>query len=143
VRTHDASEIARSDRSRSRILSVYSPDLLDHFEHPRNSGTLESPDAVAQLENPVCGDVLALSARISDGRIAELRFKAKGCVPSMACGSALTTLASGRTLAEASAIKAEDVEALVGGLPAASGHASHLAMDALTLLLRKHRNAEK
>jgi nitrogen fixation protein NifU and related proteins len=63
---------------------VYSPQLLDHFEHPRNAGVLDSPDASAQLENPVCGDVLALSARITDGRIAEIWFKAKGCVPAIA-----------------------------------------------------------
>jgi nitrogen fixation NifU-like protein len=122
---------------------VYSPQLLDHFEHPRNAGVLDSPDATAQLENPVCGDVLALSARISDGRIAGIRFKAKGCVPAMACGSALTTLVSGRTLAEAAEINAGAVIAVLGGLPQASSHAAHLAIDALTLLLRNARNAEK
>jgi nitrogen fixation NifU-like protein len=122
---------------------VYSPQLLDHFEHPRNAGVLDSPDAVVQVENPVCGDVLALSARITDGRIADIRFKAKGCVPAMACGSALTTLVSGRTLAEAAEINVDAVVAVLGGLPLASNHAAHLAIDALTLLLRKPRNDEK
>jgi nitrogen fixation NifU-like protein len=122
---------------------VYSPQLLDHFEHPRNAGVLDSPDAVAQLENPVCGDVLALSAHFTDGRIGEIRFKAKGCVPVMACGSALTMLALGRTPAEAAEINEEAVIAVLGGLPQASGHAAHLAIDALTLLLRKARNGEK
>jgi nitrogen fixation NifU-like protein len=122
---------------------VYSPQLLDHFEHPRNAGVLDSPDAIAQLENPVCGDVLSLSARITDGRIAEIRFKAKGCVPAMACGSALTTLASGSTLAEAAEIDTEAVIAVLGGLPQASNHAAHLAIDALALLLRNARKGEK
>jgi nitrogen fixation NifU-like protein len=122
---------------------VYSPELLDHFEHPRNAGVLDSPDAVAQLENPVCGDVLALSARINGGRIADIRFKAKGCVPAMACGSALTTLASGRTMSEAAEIDADAIVAVLGGLPPASSHAAHLAIDALTLLLRNVRHVEK
>ena len=122
---------------------MYSPQLLDHFEHPRNAGVLDSPDAVVHLENPVCGDVLALSARVMDGRIAEIRFKAKGCVPAMACGSALTTLASGRTLAEAAGINVDAVASVLGGLPQASNHAAHLAIDALTLLLRNARNDEK
>jgi nitrogen fixation NifU-like protein len=122
---------------------VYSPQLLDHFEHPRNAGVLDSPDAVAQLENPVCGDVLALSARIADGRIAEIRFKAKGCVPAIACGSALTTLVCGRTLAEAAEIDAESVVAILGDLPPASNHAAHLAIETLGLLLRNGRNSEK
>jgi nitrogen fixation NifU-like protein len=122
---------------------VYSPQLLDHFEHPRNAGVLDSSDAVAQLENPVCGDVLALSARIADGRIAEIRFKAKGCVPAMACGSALTTLVSGRTLAEAAEINVDEVVAILGDLPRASSHAAHLAIDTLGLLLRNAGNGEK
>jgi nitrogen fixation NifU-like protein len=122
---------------------VYSPQLLDHFQHPRNAGALDSPDAIAQLENPVCGDVLSLSARITDGRVAEIRFKAKGCVPAMACGSALTTLVPGRTLAEAAEIDTDAVVAVLGGLPPASNHAAHLAIDALALLLRNARKGEK
>ena len=122
---------------------MYSPQLLDHFEHPRNAGVLASPDAVVQVENPVCGDVLALSVRITDGRMTDVRFKAKGCVPAMACGSALTTLACGSTLAEAAGINVDAVVAVLGGLPQASTHAAHLAIDALTLLLRNARNDEK
>jgi len=122
---------------------VYSAQLLDHFEHPRNAGVLDSPAAVAQVENPVCGDVLSLSARITSSRIVEIRFKAKGCVPAIACGSALTTLVSGRTLAEAAGINVDVVIAVLGGLPPASNHAAHLAIDALGLLLRNARNGEK
>ena len=48
---------------------VYSSELLDHFQNPRNGGAMEAPDATAQLENPVCGDVLRLSVRVEAGRI--------------------------------------------------------------------------
>src|SRR3954468_21143611 len=116
---------------------MYSAQLLDHFEHPRNAGVLEAPYAIAQLENPVCGDVLALSARIFDGRIAEIRFKAKGCVPAMACGSALTELAMGKTIAEARDLNPKDVIAAVGGVPPASNHAAQLDIDALRGALNK------
>jgi nitrogen fixation NifU-like protein len=116
---------------------MYSPQLLDHFENPRNAGTVESPEAAVQIENPVCGDILALSARISGGRIAEIKFKAKGCVPTMACASALTELASGKTIADAAAIKKEMLVAAVGGVPQASTHAAQLALDALASLLRE------
>jgi len=115
---------------------VYSPQLLDHFEHPRNAGVLDSPDATAQVENPVCGDVLKLSARIADDQIAEIRFLAKGCVPAMACGSAITELIKGRTLVEASGVGREELVRQVGGLPPASTHASQLAMDALAALIK-------
>lgn len=118
---------------------MYSPGLLDHFEHPRNAGALQSPHATAQVENPVCGDVLKLSANVSDGRIAEIRFLAKGCVPAMACASAVTELVKGKTLNQASALKPEELEKWVGGVPQASTHASHLAIDTLAALIKKLR----
>jgi nitrogen fixation protein NifU and related proteins len=116
-------------------IPVYSPQLLDHFEHPRNAGTLPKAQASAQVENPVCGDVLKLSASLQGEQIAEIRFQAKGCVPSMACGSALTELARGKTLAAAASLKVKDVLAAVGGVPPASAHAAQLAIDALRALL--------
>ena len=89
----------------------------------------------AQVENPVCGDVLKLSARLEGEQIAEIRFQAKGCVPSMACGSALTELARGKTVAAAASLQVADVLATVGGVPPASTHAAQLAIDALQALL--------
>lgn len=122
---------------------MYSPQVLDHFEHPRNSGSISEPDASVQLQNPACGDVLKLTLKISDGHIAELRFLAKGCVPSIACASALTELVQGQTIADARAIKREQLIALVGGLPHASSHASHLAIDALHAALDEFANPKR
>src|SRR5580700_5398199 len=114
---------------------MYSAQLLDHFQNPRNAGELVNPDAVAEVENPACGDVLRLTLKISAGRITEAQFKAKGCVGAIACGSALTELIVGKTLNEAQNLRLEDVTAAVGGLPQASTHAAQLALDALSLAL--------
>jgi nitrogen fixation NifU-like protein len=114
---------------------MYSAQVLDHFQNPRNPGTVANPDAAAQLDNPACGDVLKLTLRIADGRIAEIRFLAKGCVPAIACGSTLTELVQGRTVGEARALKRVELVDAVGGLPEASSHASHLAMDTLAKAL--------
>ena len=114
---------------------MYSPEVLDHFEHPRNAGEVADATAVIEQDNPVCGDVLKLSARIENGRIAEIRFLAKGCVPAMACGSLVTTLAQGKTLVELQAITAESIAAEIGGLPEASTHAAQLAADTLRSLV--------
>ena len=116
---------------------MYSPQLLDHFQNPRNAGNVDNPSASVQIENPACGDVLRLSVRVDAGSIAAVRFRAKGCVPAMACGSALTQLISGTTLDDARRLTREQLVDCVGGLPEASTHASHLAMDALAALLRK------
>lgn len=114
---------------------MYSPQLLNHFANPRNTGVVENPDAAAQCENPVCGDVLKLTARIVDGRVGEIRFQAKGCVPAIACGSALTELVWGRTLQEALLMGRDDVVRLLGELPPASGHAADLAVATLRALI--------
>ncbi len=110
--------------------------MLDHFQNPRNAGDVPNPDASAQLENPACGDILKLTLRMIDGHIAEIRFRAKGCVPAMACGSLVTELVKGKTPQEARKLTREDLISSIGGLPEASSHASHLAIDALNAVLR-------
>jgi nitrogen fixation NifU-like protein len=116
---------------------VYSAELLDHFENPRNAGALDDPDASAQLENPACGDILELSLKLSGRNISEIRFRAKGCVPAMACGSAITELIKNKDIDEARKVSREELVRKVGGLPQASAHASHLAIDTLSALLQK------
>ena len=115
---------------------MYSPELLDHFQNPRNSGEIAAPDASVQLENPACGDVLKLTLKLDGDRITDIRFKAKGCVPAMACGSAITELVKGKTVKDAQSVSSEDLIGRVGGLPEASTHASHLALDTLRALLQ-------
>lgn len=115
---------------------MYSAELLDHFQHPRNAGELPDATARARIENPACGDVLELAVRVADGRIEDVRFRAKGCVPAMACASAVTELAKGKSVEQAQAITKQDVVAKVGGLPPASGHAAQLAIDALQAVLK-------
>lgn len=134
---------------------MYSPELLDHFQNPRNAGAVEASDRSVRLENPICGDVLELSLKLDDlqldelksdnsfentnsgaRRIADIRFRAKGCVPAMACGSAVTELVKGKSLGEARKVSRDDLVRKVGGLPPASDHASHLAIDTLAALLR-------
>jgi len=90
---------------------------------------------MAEIENPVCGDVLRLTVKVTDGRISDARFKAKGCVPAMACASALTELVVGKGLDEARGVGRDDIIAGVGSLPQASSHAAQLALDVLSSAL--------
>ena len=116
--------------------NVYSAELLDHFQNPRNAGEVEAPDRTVRLENPACGDILELTLKLEGKRIADIRFRAKGCVPAMACGSAITELAKGKNVDEARQLSRQELVQKVGGLPPASAHASHLAIDTLAALLR-------
>ncbi len=115
---------------------MYSAQLLDHFERPRNVGEIANPSAAARVENPACGDVLELTLRIEEDRITQARFRTRGCVAAIACGSALTEMLSGLTVEQARGLTREAVVDAVGGLPAESQHASHLAIDGLRKALR-------
>src|SRR5580693_4460468 len=114
---------------------MYSVQVLDHFQNPRNAGEIADADGTAEIENPACGDVLRLTLKVGREQITNARFKAKGCVASIACGSALTELIVGKTLNQALELRREDVIAAVGGLPQASTHAAQLALDALLAAL--------
>jgi nitrogen fixation NifU-like protein len=115
----------------------YSQTVLDHFEHPRNVGELPDADAQARLEHPVCGDVMTLAIKVADGHIAQIRYRTRGCVASIAAGSCLTEMIQGKSLTEAAALQREELVEALGGLTNASMHASHLAMDVLAQVLRK------
>src|ERR1035437_3365993 len=115
---------------------MYSAKLLDDFEHPRHAGDLAAANARVRVENPACGDILELAAEVRDGVIHAIGFRAKGCVPAMACGSAISGLIQGRRIAEILSIRNEDVLREVSGVPQASSHAVHLALDALAELYK-------
>ncbi len=120
---------------------MFSEAVLDHFRNPRNAGELPGATATVEVSNPVCGDVLKLSARVVDGRIAEVRFLCRGCTTSIACASVLTEQLQERTSNEARAITAESLSDSLGGLPPATFHGAQLAADAVTALLQKLASA--
>jgi nitrogen fixation NifU-like protein len=123
---------------------MFSPQMMDHFEHPRNAGELDSPDASAQLTNPACGDVVRFTVRIHDGRVAEIRFLAQGCAAAIAAASSLTELILQQTVLEACSLTREALEESLGWLPPHSSHASHLAVDTLrAALLRQASTAQR
>lgn len=115
---------------------MFSDAVLDHFRNPRNAGELSGATAIVEVSNPVCGDILKLSARIVNGHIEEARFLCRGCTTAMACASFLTEQIRGRTIAEARAITAESLSEAMGGLPPATFHGAQLAADGVYALLQ-------
>jgi nitrogen fixation NifU-like protein len=115
---------------------MFSEAVLDHFRNPRNAGELPDATATIEVSNPVCGDILKLSARIVDGHIAEARFLCRGCTTSIACASMLTEHLNRRTLADVRSITAETLSVALGGLPPATFHGAQLAADAVCALIQ-------
>ena len=120
---------------------MFNEIVLEHFRNPHNAGELASANATVEVTNPVCGDILRLSARVEGNSIVEIRFKAQGCVAAMAAGSVLTDLLAGKLKEQAHEITAEFISRSLGGLPPASFHAAQLGLDGVAALLRKFPGA--
>ena len=126
---------------------MHSERLLGHFRNATNANTnageLGPPAIQVDATNPACGDMLRLSARFENGRVAEARFLARGCTASIAASQALTEWMSGKSAVELRAITGATVEEAVGGLESASKHAATLCVDAVRLLLNQLLLKEK
>ena len=124
-------------RSVPYTVPVFTQTLLDHFRNPRNSGDLPDATATVEVTNPVCGDILSLAIRVEEGRVVAARFRAQGCVASIASSSVLTNLLLGKSVAEARGITPQDISDALDGLPPATFHAAQLCADAVRALLDK------
>jgi len=118
-------------------MGHYSEKLLDHFHHPRNAGEIAHPSVAAEASNPVCGDALKLSAIVQGEILTQVRFKAAGCVPAIACGSWLAEYLENKRFHSLSPLAPASIEEALGGLPAASHHAAVLAAEVLQRLLQE------
>jgi nitrogen fixation NifU-like protein len=86
------------------MSDLYREQILDHYGHPRNEGTLEDPDISYERDNPICGDSVRLDIRLQDGKVGQARFTGQGCVISMASASMFTEEIQGKTIAELKAM---------------------------------------
>ena len=113
---------------------AYGEKVLDHYENPRNVGTLDKEDAnvgTGMVGAPACGDVMKLQIKVGqDGVIEDAKFKTYGCGSAIASSSLLTEWVKGKTLDEASQIKNSDIAEELA-LPPVKIHCSVLAEDAI------------
>jgi len=117
----------------------YTEEVMKHFLEPHNVGTLQQPDGVGKVGNPVCGDIMELQIKVEDGRITDAKFRTFGCGAAIATSSVLTDMVKGRTLVEALKITNEEVTEALGGLPARKRHCSVLAEEALNAAIKDYR----
>jgi NifU-like protein involved in Fe-S cluster formation len=118
---------------------AYSQVLKDHIANPRNAGELPDATAIGEATNPVCGDRMRLSLRVSEGRIEAAGFLAYGCPPTLVCGSALTELIIGETIEEAARLTRKELLDAIGGLPSRKQHAAALAIETLRSAIQQER----
>ncbi|MFH1461097.1 MAG: iron-sulfur cluster assembly scaffold protein [Patescibacteria group bacterium] len=119
---------------------MYSKKVLEHFRNPKNMGKLENPDAVGEVGNPVCGDILKLYIKVKDSRINDIGFETLGCAAAIAVSSVITEMVKNKTLAEALKITEQDIVKELGGLPSIKMHCSNLAARALKKAIKNYRS---
>jgi nitrogen fixation NifU-like protein len=93
---------------------IYRENILDHYKHPRNKGTLEQPDITYEDANPLCGDHIRMDLRVKDGKIAEVRFSGHGCSISQAAASMLCERIEGQPVEEIKKLSRDDVLEMLG-----------------------------
>ena len=111
---------------------LYSEKVMDHFRNPRNLGTIENADAVGEVGNAKCGDIMRMYLDIDDnGIIQDCKFKTFGCGAAVATSSMATELVKGKTIQEALEVTNKAVMGALDGLPPVKVHCSLLAEEAI------------
>jgi nitrogen fixation NifU-like protein len=125
---------------------AYSNKVLDHYENPRNVGTLDKDDAsvgTGMVGAPACGDVMKLQIKVNDdGIIEDAKFKTYGCGSAIASSSLLTEWVKGQTLDKVEQIKNSDIAEELA-LPPVKIHCSVLAEDAIKAALADYRGKQE
>ena len=109
----------------------YSPTLVEHFLNPRNAGLMREPDGTGVDEYEGCGDQARFYLRVREGVVAEARFQAYGCGPTIAAASAASERVTGRPVEALVSLKAQEIEDAVDGLPEDRKHAADVVAGAL------------
>ena len=120
---------------------AYSDKVIDHYENPRNVGSLDKDDpsvGTGMVGAPACGDVMKLQIKVEDGIITDAKFKTYGCGSAIASSSLVTEWVKGKTLEQAAVIKNSDIAQELA-LPPVKIHCSILAEDAIKAAINNYQ----
>ncbi len=93
---------------------LYREQIIDHYQHPHNHGTIENPDITFEDSNPLCGDKIRVDMRVKDGVIEDIKFSGKGCAISQASASMLTDEIIGKPIEEIKKLDKQTILDLLG-----------------------------
>ena len=124
-------------------MALYSEKVMDHFLHPRNVGVIEDADAVGEVGNAKCGDIMKMYLKIKDGIVVDVRFETFGCGSAIASSSMATEMIKGKPLSEVRKLTNQAVTEALDGLPAHKIHCSVLAEEAIHSALEDYERRQK
>ena len=114
---------------------MYTKQVMDHFENPRNVGELADANGIGEVGNAKCGDIMRMYLKIEKGIIEDVKFKTYGCASAIATSSIATEMIKGKKVEEVLALTNKAVVDALGGLPAHKIHCSVLAEQAIKAAL--------
>ena len=112
-------------------MALYSEKVMDHFRNPRNVGVIEDADAVGEVGNAKCGDIMKMYFKIDGDTLADVKFETFGCGSAIASSSMATELIKGKPLSEVAQLTNKAVAEALDGLPDYKLHCSVLAEEAI------------
>ncbi len=119
-------------------MALYSDKVMDHFLHPRNVGIIEDANAVGEVGNAKCGDIMKMYLKIEDGIIEDVKFETFGCGSAIASSSMATELIKGKPVKDAMQLTNKAVAEALDGLPDYKMHCSVLAEEAIQSALENY-----
>lgn len=119
-------------------MALYSEKVMDHFKNPRNLGEMENPDAIGEVGNAKCGDIMKIYLKIKDNIITDIKFQTFGCASAIASSSIATEMIKGKSIEQALALTNREVVDSLDGLPAHKIHCSVLAEEAVKSAIKNY-----
>ena len=119
-------------------MALYSEVVMDHFMHPRNVGVIEDASGVGQVGNAKCGDIMKIYLKIENDIIVDVKFETFGCGSAIASSSMATEMIKVKSIQDALKLTNQAVCEALDGLPAAKGHCSVLAEEAIKSALKDY-----
>jgi nitrogen fixation NifU-like protein len=122
---------------------MYSKKVMQEFQNPKNLGKIDSADAVGEVGNPVCGDMLKVYIKVKDNKIQDIKVETFGCVSAIATSSKATEMVKGKNLEEAMKLNEKEIADALDGLPPQKAHCSVLAVKAIRKAIENYKEKKE
>ena len=125
------------------MTQQYSKKLMRYFKNPKFVKKLKNPDAVGEVGNLKCGDIMKLEIKVKDNKIEDIGFQTFGCPAAVASSDVVCELAKGKTIEQAKKLIKDDIVKKLGGMPPIKVHCSVLGIQALKKAIENYEKKKK
>ncbi|MFH1307142.1 MAG: iron-sulfur cluster assembly scaffold protein [Candidatus Micrarchaeota archaeon] len=128
-----------AEKKMNLVLGMYSKKIMKRFSKPKFAGEMKNADAVGEVGNFKCGDIMRIYIKVKKGKISDIKFKTYGCVAAIASSDYLCEIVKGKSLEKALKVSGKDVVKKMGEVPLVKVHCSILAQNALKKAIENYK----